>query len=175
MPLFTGTNSAITQVAAIGGQRTFTQYVIPTKPISEGASRVTGLTFYNNSLYHCGKPVEAISARDALSDFIDFVCSFRTKPILVGHNIKRYDYNVLSHNMKALGLWQKFHESCYGFVDTIEVSRRIHPGLPSYSQPELVGRFCGYTYNGHNALADTRALADLVNHMPADITPFIFN
>lgn len=144
-------NSSITQIAAVGGGRTFNTYVIPTKPISEGASRVTQLSFYNNCLYHKGQPVHAVSAIEALSSFIDFVCSFQTKPILVGHNIRRFDCPVLASNMRASGLWSEFLKCIAGFVDTIEVFRRTHPGLSSYSQVALVHRFCGITYSNHNA------------------------
>lgn len=167
-------NSSITQIAAIGGERTFNSYVIPTKPISASAQKVTQLTFQNNHLLHKGKPVHAIIAEEALSSFMEYVSSFANKPILVGHNIRKFDCQVLAHNMQSFGLWSTFLESIAGFVDTIEVFRRTQPGLPSYRQEALVRTFCGETYSAHDALEDTKALAKLVNATSADITQFLF-
>ena len=50
------------QIAATGGADEFEVYVLPTKPISPGASPVNKHTFQRGILFHKGRPVHAGSS-----------------------------------------------------------------------------------------------------------------
>lgn len=49
---FAARTSEIVQIAAIYGTQQFSKYIMPIKPITEGASKATGLVVRNNELFH---------------------------------------------------------------------------------------------------------------------------
>ena len=68
-------SAAITQIAAVCGDRKFSTYVIPTKPISSEASLITHLTTKDGLLYHKSNLVNAVSVQTALQCFVEFIQS----------------------------------------------------------------------------------------------------
>lgn len=61
-------DSHITQIAALDedSDEYFCTYVIPQKPNSTQASKVTGLALNGTTLHHNGKAVKAVSIQEAL-------------------------------------------------------------------------------------------------------------
>ncbi|CAC5408592.1 unnamed protein product [Mytilus coruscus] len=114
------------------------------------------LMFYNL------QPVSYKLPHEALTDFITFLSKYPSKPVLVGHNIKRFDCHVLYHSLKANQMWNELSSHKCGFIDTMELFKKIMPGLPSYSQTILVSELLGKNYCAHNAVDDTRALFKLL-------------
>ena len=55
-----GQDADICQLSAVCGNKSFDIYTMPIKPISSGASAVTGLTVKNNKMYHNGKEVDSV-------------------------------------------------------------------------------------------------------------------
>jgi len=98
-----------------------------------------------------------IPAKKALSEFIAFCILDRSTleaPILVAHNGRSFDHNILRHHCHRLCLPQL---SC-GMYDSIPAARQIMPGLKSYSLGALHAKLVGGEFQHHHALADAHAL-----------------
>ena len=79
--------------------------------------------------------------------------------IFVAHNVN-FDYNFIRQEFKSLG--GDFHAKK---LCTVRLSRKIMPGLPSYSLGNLT-RHLGIQNNGrHRAYGDARATVDLFKHL----------
>ncbi|XP_046889945.1 protein PML-like [Hypomesus transpacificus] len=150
----------IAQLSAISGGRSFNVYTLPRCSFSDGASRVTGLTVLDHTLLLHGRPVHTLPLREALSSFITFLRSFH-RPLLTAHNAKRFDCPILARALEECGLRQEFLQVESGFLDTLQMSRELAPGLVRYSQVFLVQVFLGKSYDAHNAIEDVKALQEL--------------
>lgn len=149
----------IVQLSAISGDRLFNVYMLPRCRIAEGASRVTGLTSRGQKLFLHKQPVDTIPIKEALELFISYLRTFN-KPLLVGHNSKRFDCRILLRILEEFYLIDEFLDVVSGFLDTLLLSREMFT-LPKYSQPFLVEHFLHRGYGAHNATEDVRALQDL--------------
>ncbi|CAG5073037.1 Protein of unknown function, partial [Cotesia congregata] len=79
-------NADILQIAAKFKDYSFSLYAIPTKKINPSASKVTGLHQKCGTLYLRDKEIEAITLKDALLSFQEFL-NISCKPcLLVAHN-----------------------------------------------------------------------------------------
>ena len=95
--------SDILQISAIYSNLEFNKYITPTQPISKGASDITKLTAINGHLYFEGNPVDTVTTKEALLQFMKFLKK-RDKPLLVGHNIKIFDLSFLHINLVKFDL-----------------------------------------------------------------------
>ncbi|XP_062858652.1 protein PML-like [Trichomycterus rosablanca] len=158
----TGLNTSscdICQLSAICGKRVFNAYLFPRCPIDYGASKVTGLTTQDKQLLLHGQPVETVPIKEALKSFISFLSTVN-RPILVGHNCKRFDCPILLRILREFDLLDNFFDVVSGFLDTLLLSREMF-SLQKYSQPFLVQHFLHKTYGAHNATEDVRLLQEL--------------
>lgn len=125
----------------------FTSLINPEKQIPR---QITGLTGIDNSMvadapkfYEVAKKVEEIT-RDA---------------IFVAHNVN-FDYNVLRNEFRELGFEYSRRKLC-----TVRLSRKLIPGLSSYS----LGRLCDSINiplsNRHRAEGDTDATVILFQRL----------
>lgn len=137
----------------------FNVYIFPRCHIESGASRVTGLTTHRQNLLLHGQPVETVPLREALHLFIAFLERF-SRPILVGHNCKRFDCPILLRILDEFYLLEEFKDVVSGYLDTLLLSREMFR-LQKYSQPYLVQYFLQKSYGAHNATEDVRALQEL--------------
>lgn len=155
-------DSHITQIAALDedSDEYFCTYVIPQKPISTQASKVTGLALNGTTLHHNGKAVKAVSIQEALQDLISFRGNLPSKKpkILVGHNIKSYDCPILMNALRNCNIEDRFEEEVIGFLDTMKLFRLSFPSQKSYSQQHLSKVLLAedFTYEAHNALEDVK-------------------
>ncbi|KAL7858017.1 hypothetical protein AOLI_G00181190 [Acnodon oligacanthus] len=149
----------IVQLSAISGDQVFNVYMLPRCPITEGASRVTGLTTKGRKLFLHRQLVDTVPVQEALMSFISFLKTF-SKPFLVGHNCKRFDCPILLRILREFYLLDQFRDVVSGFLDTLLLSREMF-ALPKYSQPYLVQHFLQKSYGAHNATEDVKALQDL--------------
>ncbi|XP_061177423.1 uncharacterized protein LOC133186204 [Saccostrea echinata] len=161
-------DSHITQIAALDEEsdECFCSYIIPKKPISFQASRVTGLRIKENTMYHNGMPVPAESIHEVLRGFISFLDNLPSdqQKILVGHNIKSYDCLVLMHALRSCGMVDDFHQQVIGYMETRKLFRLSFPSQKSFSQINLSRALLGenFTYAAHDAMEDVRTLKKLV-------------
>ncbi|XP_029289261.1 uncharacterized protein LOC115009440 [Cottoperca gobio] len=155
----------IIQLSAIHEDRDFNVYILPSRPIHERASEVNGFTVGDGRLLLNGTPVDTVPLVDALTSFIDFLRSFQRPVLLAAHNAEQFDAPLLQRVLRQFSLYTEFQQVVSGFVDTLPLSRNLHPDLPSYSQVNLVQHFLGKTYNAHDALEDARHTAGAVQLM----------
>ncbi|KAM7415037.1 hypothetical protein PAMA_019726 [Pampus argenteus] len=153
----------IIQISAICGQRAFNVYTLPRCALSESAKQVTGFTVTDGCLLLRGEPVHTTPLVDALSSFIAFLRSFRRPLLLAAHSARRFDAPVITRVMRQCSLRQEFQQVVSGFLDTFPLSKRLFPGLASYSQEKMVYHFLGKTYNAHDAMEDAKMLQELYN------------
>ena len=98
-----------------------------------------------------------VSAKKALSEFIAFCIlgeNVTEDPILVAHNGRSFDHNIVRHHCHRLRLPQF---QCQ-MLDSIPIAKQIMPGLKSYSLGALHDRLIGTDFEHHHALADAHAL-----------------
>ncbi|XP_066523102.1 DNA polymerase III PolC-type [Hoplias malabaricus] len=149
----------IVQLSAVSGEQMFNAYLLPRCPMTFGASKVTGLTTSRRRLLLHGCPVDTIPITEALKRFISFLRTFN-RPVLVGHNCRRFDCPILLRVLRKFSLLEDFLDVVCEFLDTLPLSREMFT-LPKYSQPFLVQFFLDKSYEAHNATEDVRALQDL--------------
>lgn len=154
--------SDITQIAAYTDNNSFNSYVFPSQKISREASEITNIFVYGNQMYHNKEPVQSKLPHEALTDFLQFISALSKKPILLGHNIKRFDCHVLYNQLHLHNMWQEFCSHICGFIDTLELFKYVYPGLASYKQTFLVEKLLSETYDAHNAIDDSKVLYKLV-------------
>ncbi len=97
----------------------------------------------------------AIDKKEALRKFLDFVGS----DTLVAHNLA-YDYKILNSNLRREQLGS-LSESLR-LYDSIEISKRLYPKLPSYKLEYLLDELNIAGQNSHNALDDVKATVNLI-------------
>ena len=139
--------------------------MIPTKPISAGASRVTQLSVRRGKLYHKGKPVDAVEMKDALQKFVNWLKVKNKKVVLFAHNANAFDSKRIIYTLMRCNLLNPFRECVAGFVDTLSLFKNVLPERKTYSQESLVTDLLGVSYEAHDSLADVRALQKLVAHV----------
>jgi len=97
----------------------------------------------------------AISKTEALSQFINFVGN----DALVAHNLQ-YDYEILNSNLQKENL--PTLSGSIRLYDSIDISKRLYPKLPSYKLEYLLEKLGIKGINSHNALDDVKATVNLI-------------
>lgn len=129
--------------------RTFEIYIDTDKDITE-----------SQKVHHISKEIlleKGILRKEAFNKFLKFV----NGDILVAHNLK-YDYEICISNLEKEGL--SFNDDIL-FYDSILLTKRIYPDLPTYKLEYLLNRLDIMGENTHNALDDVKATANLILHL----------
>ncbi|KAI3370620.1 hypothetical protein L3Q82_007182 [Scortum barcoo] len=159
-----GQGCEIVQLAAVSGGHSLNLYVIPRCRMQRGATKVTGFRVHRQRLYLRRQLVLTNSLREVLVSFIAFLRMLR-RPLVIGHNIRRFDCPLLARALDELGLGLRaeFESSVSGYVDTLPLAREMlkDRGLQSFRQENLVRELLGVSYKAHDALEDVRALQAL--------------
>ncbi|KAK5901832.1 hypothetical protein CesoFtcFv8_007151 [Champsocephalus esox] len=164
-----GTKSChIVQLAASCKNTIFNCYILPGIPIEYGATEVNGLTVSYGRLFLHGGPVSTEPLYSSLQSFIDYLGRFPGPVLLAAHNSRRFDEIVLMRVLEMCSLFEQFQQVVSGFVDTLPLSRKLHPQLDCFKQPDLVRYFLGGKYNAHNAVEDAKQLDELFNYWNPD-------
>ena len=160
-----GRDADITQLSAVTGAKELNLYVMPTKLITPQASQVTGLTVKDGQMFHNGATVHCVSLQYALCSFLELLESFDTKPVILGHNIERFDVPVLLNQLKSVSMLSAYTTAVSCCIDTLSVFKCVYSkkssGLENYKQSTLVRKFLGKSYDAHNSLEDVKALREL--------------
>ncbi|KAM7415038.1 hypothetical protein PAMA_019727 [Pampus argenteus] len=157
-----GQSCEIVQLAAVSGSHSLNLYVIPRCRMQRGAAKVTGFRVRRQRLYLHRQLVLTNSLREVLVSFIAFLQMLR-HPLVVGHNIRRFDCPLLARALDELDLRAKFESSVSGCVDTLPLAREMLKDrrLQSFRQENLLRELLGVNYKAHDALEDVRALQTL--------------
>ncbi|CAB1453543.1 unnamed protein product [Pleuronectes platessa] len=157
-----GQTCDIVQLAAVSGGHSLNLYVLPRCRMERGAARVTGFRVRRQRLYLHRQVVLTNSLREVLVSFMAFL-RMLGRPLVIGHNIRRFDCRVLSRALDELDLRAGFNSSISGCVDTLPLAREVLRDrcLKSFRQESLVKELLGVTYKAHDALEDVRALQAL--------------
>ena len=156
--------SELTQLVAVNNESSvsFSEFVLPTGPITSGASSVTGLTTKGRGsgrrLCKHGKPVSAVDSAMALKKFLDWLLSFKSSVILVAHNCHQFDLSVFLNAVLEANLDESFDKVVVGFADTLPLLRKALPGKASYALLALFADVVGGKFSAHDAAAGTEAL-----------------
>ena len=156
-----GRNADIVQIAAVSGEKKFSAYVRPSKPMTVEASRVTQIYVKGSKMYHKGTEVPCVTLKEALTGFTGFLGSLDGAPIVLGHNIARFDVPILYSSMQKVGLENM---DVKGFVDTLSVASKLYKrgkDVSNMKQATLVSELLKETYDAHNAVADVVSLQKL--------------
>lgn len=150
------------QLAAVCGSHTLNLFMVPRCRIEPGASRITGFRVRRHRLFHHRKPVLTNSLQEALVSFMTFLRMFG-RPLLVGHNIRRFDCPVLARALDEFDLKVAFQAGIMGFLDSLPLTRQLlkDSEVKSFKQENLVKTVLGDSYAAHDALADVQALQKL--------------
>ena len=158
------TTCDILQIAAVCNFTFLKHYALPNCEISVEASKITGITcsLAVNKMYVKGKEVPYKSQYEVLLIVIDFLKQPH-KPVLVGHNISRFDIVIISNKLKEFGLFSTFKDIIKGYIDTLTVAKRVFPKteVENYKQASLVMKFVGNSNEAHNAVEDVKSLKQL--------------
>lgn len=157
-----GRKCEIVQLAAVSGGHSLNLYVIPQGRMERGASKVTGFRIRRQRLYLHRQLVLTNTLREVLVAFIAFL-HMLGRPLLIGHNIRRFDCLLLVRALDELNLRAEFEASISGCVDSLPLAREIlkDRGFQSFRQENLVRELLGINYKAHDALEDVRALQTL--------------
>ncbi|XP_070687629.1 three prime repair exonuclease 4 [Pempheris klunzingeri] len=157
-----GQSCEIVQLAAVSGGHSLNLYVVPRCRMQRGAAKVTGFRVRRQRLYLHRQLVPTNSLREVLVSFIAFL-HMLGRPLVIGHNIRRFDCPVLARALDELDLRAEFESSVSGCVDTLPLAREMlkDHGLQSFRQENLVRELLGVNYKAHDALEDVRALQAL--------------
>ncbi|KAL3061123.1 hypothetical protein OYC64_009353 [Pagothenia borchgrevinki] len=158
----------IAQLAASCENTIFNDYILPRIPFDHGATEVNGLTVSYGQLLLHGEPVRTVPLHSSLQSFIEYLGRFPGPVLLAAHNSRRYDGIVLKRVLEMCSLFEQFKKVVSGFVDTLPLSRKLHPQLDCFKQQHLVHYFLGGKYNAHNAVEDAKQLEELFNYWNPD-------
>ncbi|XP_060699803.1 uncharacterized protein LOC132827212 isoform X1 [Hemiscyllium ocellatum] len=160
----------IVQLSAVSGEKIFNKYIVPKKPMSKRAEKVTGIQVIDGILYLRGKSQTTCSLQDAMTAFLKFLQSL-DRPLLIGHNIWRFDSPIILRAWKRLSMKDQFAGCVTGFLDTLWLAKEVIPRseVSSYRQCHLVRAIIGEDYEAHNAIEDVKSLQKLYTSL--EFTP----
>ncbi|KAK1888393.1 DNA polymerase III PolC-type [Dissostichus eleginoides] len=81
--------------------------------------------------------------------------------LLAAHNAWGFDQILLMRVLRKFSLSEQFEQVVSGFVDTLPLSRKLHPQLKWFNQPYLVRCFLRGKYNAYNAVDNAKQLEEL--------------
>lgn len=163
-------SSHITQIAAVCGSDRFSQYILPKIPITDKATEVTGLRVIDGKMFHDDKEVDAVHLVAAVDALLNFFTKFQSKVVLVGHNVKSFDFHIFLNSLQNCGKTQEIGNCVAGFVDTKQLFKVFDSKVGSFSLENLYKRYVCEPYKAHDALEDVLALQKLVTSVGVDLS-----
>lgn len=135
----------IAMVKIINGEVTdrFESLVNPERSIPTEITRITGIT---NAM---------VENAPRFYEIAKTIVEFTEDSVFVAHNV-RFDYNFIREEFKSLGYTYSKKVLC-----TVKLSRKVFPGLRSYSLGNLIQHFGISVANRHRAMDDVMATADI--------------
>jgi DNA polymerase-3 subunit epsilon len=145
-------NNAITEVAIVlhDGNREVKRYetlVQPGQPIPRYIQALTGITD------------EMVAEAPCFEEIAPVVHEWLKDSVFVAHNVN-FDYSFLKHQLEACGLDLQSKKLC-----TIRLSRKMFPGISSYSLGNICQHLGIAISNRHRAGGDADATATLLERI----------
>ena len=145
--------------------RTFSTYVFPKKPMTEGAERETGISVLQDKMYVHGEEVQYSSMSGAADKLLNWLEGNNfDQCVFMAHNGRNFDSVVLTHALHSVDRLEKFVSVVPAFLDTIQLFKDTLPKMGSYQQKFLVQNVLQMDYRAHDAVEDITALRLLVQH-----------
>lgn len=144
--------NSITEIAIYvhDGQRVIKHFETLINPLSSIPHYITALTGIND---------EMVKDAPVFSEIAPAVYEILEQNIFVAHSVN-FDYSFVNHQLKANGFVLSPRKLC-----TVRLSKKVFPGLPSYS----LGNLCRELYipieNRHRAGGDAKATVKLFEHL----------
>ena len=132
---------------------TFHELILPTRPVPVEAIGVHGIT--NEHLASFARPQQEV--------FPEFA-SFISGTVLVGHNIRRFDYPFIATHFIKLGLNAPGND----MLDTLEMSRR-YLSLRSNKLGNVAAHFGIASDGAHRADRDVEITLDVLRGLAAHV------
>src|SRR5580704_17636735 len=141
-------NNAITEVAIVlhDGKKEFKRYetlINPGMPIPRYVQALTGITD------------ELVAGAPSFASVAAAIFDLLHDAVFVAHNVN-FDYSFLRHHLKLCGFDLNCKKLC-----TVRLSRKIFPGLTSYSLGNLCRNLEIPIANRHRATGDVNATIEL--------------
>lgn len=145
----------ITEIASIitDGTQVLDTYQTLVKPDGLIPRNITLLTGITN---------EMVSAAPRFEDIAQDWLTFTKDTVFIAHNVS-FDLGFITHQLSHLDIDYQPKKLC-----TVRLSRKIAPGLPSYSLGNLCGSLGIKIKDRHRALGDARATTTLFNYLVAN-------
>jgi len=145
-------NNDITEVAIVlhDGCRVVRRYetlVRPSRPIPYYIQVLTGITH------------DMVAAAPSFTEVAPEIYELLQNRVFVAHNVN-FDYSFLKHHLKEAGFELDCPKLC-----TIRLSRKVFPGIGSYSLGSLCRHFGIAIENRHRAGGDADATVRLFEHL----------
>jgi len=144
--------SGITEIAIClhNGQSVVDRYmslINPGYPIPAYITRLTGISN------------EMVSDAPFFDEVAGAIYAILKDHVFVAHNVS-FDYSFVQHALKAAGFNLNVQKLC-----TVRMSRKVFPGLPSYSLGNICRSLGISNNNRHRAMGDAAATAELFERM----------
>lgn len=120
-------NDDILQVAIKCNEFSYVSYITATKPITEKASIINGLTTKDGQLFCRGKPVVSYNKRIVVGQLIQYLQKLNKSCILVGHNVRAFDIPRLILLFHSVNLLDEFLKIAHGLSDTMNLFKNKFP------------------------------------------------
>jgi len=145
-------NNDITEVSIVlhDGKQVIDRYETLIKP-------VVSIPFYIQSL--TGITPALVSASPSFQEVAPQIFRFLEGRVFIAHNVN-FDYSFLKHHLLEAGYELSCQKLC-----TVRLTKKIFPGLPSYSLGNLCRQFGIDIQNRHRAGGDAAATVKLFEHI----------
>ena len=86
-------------------------------------------------------------------------------PVLIGHNVKTYDTQILCNHLMKYDCVDSFMSKISGVLDTLPLFKEVLPHSSSFKQEFLVKSVLRKSYSSHNSVEDVKSLKSLFLHV----------
>lgn len=145
-------NNDITEIAIVlhDGQSVIKRFESLIKPVRTIPHYIQVLTGINNDM---------VAGAPAFEELAPELFALLQGNIFVAHNVN-FDYSFLKHHFNAAGYELTCSKLC-----TVRLSKKVFPGIPSYSLGNLCRHFGIDIQNRHRAGGDADATVRLLEHL----------
>jgi DNA polymerase-3 subunit epsilon len=145
-------NNDITEIAIVlhDGQSVINRFETLVRPVRTIPYYIQVLTGISNDMVADAPSFEEVAPQ---------IYALLEGKIFVAHNVN-FDYSFLKHHFSTAGYELNLNKLC-----TVRLSKKVFPGLPSYSLGNLCNHFGITILNRHRAGGDTDATVRLLEHL----------